>query len=146
MGSAGRLVARGGVAASLVVGFLMGAAGCGATRGQSDEPRSTTVPVDGVCILVEVPVETMRKHANSFAEVVEDQMGRGADRGVSAMVAFAVLARSRDEAGEFEPVIAYLAARGAAEASASAEPPQLTDSIRANARKLDRFLADGGCG
>ena len=127
---------------------LWAVSACSVHSGSSGAARTDRpVPADGVCDLIAVPLDTMMKGGATFLEVVEDADGRGADRGVSAAVAFAVLFRGQKRAGQFRPVISFLYRRGLEETSEGAgKPPRLTPAIRANARKLDRFLADGGCG
>ena len=96
-----------------------------------------------VCDLIVVPLEWMQKEGQTFAEVVADPD----ELGVSAAIAFGVSARGLDRAGPFQPVIGYLARRASAATSpGNTKQPTLAPAIEKNARELDAFLADGGCG
>lgn len=132
----------------LTAAGLLSAVGCG-THGRvsSDARAKEKVPASGVCDLIDVPRNTMMEGGTTFTDVVEDSAGRKADRGVSAAVAFGVLARGEKSAGRFRSVIHYLSQRAMAQTSEPPAPaPKATPAIRANARALDRFIADGGCG
>ncbi|WP_421118941.1 hypothetical protein ACE2AJ_16475 [Aquihabitans daechungensis] len=127
--------------------LLLAGVGC-SEKGSSSEAReapSTTVFQPYlICDLIDLALEPMREDGTSFVELLNSPAGRK-DDGTRAMVALGLMARGRKQAGPFKPVLVFLAERSVAESS-TGDTPHLTDSIRANARKLDRFVADGGCG
>lgn len=121
---------------------LLALAGCScdvSSAPVSEEPGSSEM-----CRRLELPLDWAQQEDLSIADLVEDNSD-GA-KGIRGGIAFLAPGRAPD-AGPFEPVLGYLAKRGAAEARTGRRrlvPPSKT--VRANARKLDRFIADGGCG
>lgn len=136
-------------AAALSLGLLVLLSGCGLELSRTDDrsgPTTTTGP-DMFCDLVSIVAPEMRADGLSFADLVEDASPDGLASGYSAGIAFAMMARGRNHAGRFRPVLGYLADRSVSSMpSGNSKAPKLTDGIRANAEELDRFLADGGCG
>jgi hypothetical protein len=96
-----------------------------------------------MCRRLELPLDWAQQEHLSIADLVEDSSD-GA-KGIRGGIAFLAPGRAPD-AGPFEPVMSYLAKRGAAEARPGRRLVPPSKIVRANARELDRFLADGGCG
>lgn len=118
----------------------------GCTRGPSPGPRVEGTFADPLCELISVPASSLAESGDSFAEVVARSDERAI--GIGAILLFAT-GRDADEAGEFQPVVEYLAARAWAEVEREqGQPyvdPALTAAIRSNAEALDGALASGRC-
>jgi hypothetical protein len=136
-----------GRVAVLALVLLVGLAGCSTGEHRSDRRDAATTTVfepQLICDLIGVPLESMRESKTSFVDLVVGPPGR-ADDGLRAMIAFGVLARGRQQAGRFEPVLGFLTERSVADSAGHGDSPQVTAGVRANARALDRFVADEGC-
>jgi hypothetical protein len=135
-------------ACGIAIALLVAGVGCSGKEPSSDaRDASTTTAFQPylICDLIELALEPMREDGTSFVELVDSPAGRQ-DDGTRAIVALGIMARGRKQAGPFRPVLVFLARRSAASSGSKQAAPRPTDSIRANARKLDRFVADGGCG
>jgi hypothetical protein len=133
-------------AACTAVVFLV-VAGCSAAK-QSSSPGGPTTTVFEpalICDLIDIPLGMMSEDGTTFARLVKAPRSRSAD-GARAAIAFGLMARGRKQAGRYEPVLSFLQKQAAAASTSGRPDPRLTRSIEANARKLDRFVADGGCG
>lgn len=136
-----------GQVAAIALVLLVSLSGCSLSEHQPDRRGAATTTVFQphlICDLIGLPLESMREDETSFVDLVESPSGRG-DDGLRAMIAFGVMARGAEQAGRFEPVLAFLTKRSVADSADHRDPPRLTGAVRANARALDAFVADGGC-
>ena len=134
---------------AFTIALLFTALGCSDEKRPSDtRPGSTTTAFEPylICDLIDLALDPMRRDGVSFVDLLDGPSGTK-DDGARAMVALGLMARGRKQAGPFKPVLVFLAKRSVAESSSDAgKPPRLTELIRANAQRLDRFVADGRCG
>ena len=129
-------------------GFVVAACGSGGSDSGPDPTARSTIPIkddhDALCDLLEVPLSSMAAKDLTFKAVVSSPASQ--DRGVGAMVLL-LLPKAHGDVGKFEPVLSFLAKRGALEVQ-DGHPtlPAASDAVVRNAAALDAFVADGGCG
>ena len=147
MPSASRSAARPVGIAALVAVLLL--AGCSRDGREPDAKRAATTTTFEpylLCDLIDLALVDMRKDHVSFVDLLDSPSGTD-DDAARGIIALAIMARGRQNAGAFRPTLVFLAERSVAEISeGTGKAPRLTPAIRSNARKLDRFIADGGCG
>jgi hypothetical protein len=125
---------------------LASATGCG--RSHSSEPvahtPTTTEEPSRFCELLVEPRKFLADEGLTFVELLTAHGVQA--NGVLGTIAF-LSPQDVKGGNRFRPVLRFLVLRSAVEASNGSEPaPTITPAVRRNARELDRFLADGGCG
>lgn len=127
--------------ALLLVGLVAGCS-CNAVE-PGDDARPTATAAE-VCQHLEMPVKHLRKDGLTVEEILSAQTKEAI--GMRAMIAL-LGPWTAARAGRFRAVLQYVADRYERESPDGApirpDPPV---AIVENARALDRFLADGGCG
>lgn len=129
-----------------VIAVAVGSLAACTTPNGSDEHGADSSP-DQLCELLSVPITSLASADRTFAEAVRPEDGKGV--GLGAMVLLAT-GREAPEAGEFEPVVTFLAERAwvvlEREQGRVVAEPELTAEIEANAAALDQELGRGRCG
>ncbi len=112
-------------------------------RGADRADRAGPSGRPGWCQLLEVPRKTLGEHGLT----VEEALTLPGEQGLGIRAMFAFLQVGEASGSErFRPALGYLSERWEAESiSGVSNPAAPTEAVRANARELDRFLADGGC-
>jgi len=96
-----------------------------------------------MCDRLELPRDALREEGVTFEELLSMEGKDGV--GLRAMFALIQPGRASD-AKPFRPALRYLAQRWQIESYDGNAPPPPSNAVVSNARALDRFLADGGCG
>jgi len=124
---------------------MLGSAG---ERGATPTTTSTIAVNDDerLCSMLELPLHHVGPGHPSFGDVAVHDVAD--ENAVGAMLTLSILS-SPGSMGRFAPILEFLSRRSQVlldPKHAKSEVPTLTTAIERNARELDRFLADGGCG
>lgn len=120
---------------------LLAGCSCGVDRGSDGSGGGSTARL---CEIIAVPVDAMEAKGLS----VEEALTEPGKTGIGVRAGFAFM-RADEESGaeRFRPALRYLSSRWNAESwEGEKDPAPPSAAVVANARELDRFLADGGCG
>lgn len=114
---------------------------CDISSGATDDaPLSSS---SRMCERLEIPLDALRDEGVTVEELLSM---KGKD-GVGLRAMFALLQPGRPaDAKPFRPALRYLSRRWEIESYDEKVPREPSDDVVASARKLDRFIARGGCG
>ncbi len=122
-----------------LVGALAGCS-CGLSSNATGDASSLS---SQMCDRLDMPRDALHDEGVTVEQLLTME---GKD-GVGLRAMFALLQPGRaTDAKPFRPVLGYLSNRWQVESYDGKVPPDPSGHVVANARKLDRFLADGGCG
>lgn len=128
--------------ATLLVTACLAACSCELAKSDEDVPRSA--PGVELCQQIDLPIKYLRQDGLKVETLL---LSRTKDAvGMRAMLAL-LGPWTAERVGRFQPVLKYLAKRYELESRDGAPtPPPPSRAVIENARQLDRFLEDGGCG